>query len=858
MRSLSIPMKQLFVLISIALLLSCHSTKTIYSTTIDYDNEELDTLVVRADRISKSIDKPSGSYRATAKRNYDLLHSSLDIRLDWKNARVLGIAELDLTPYFYSSAILELDAVNFDINSITLLRDGEYTPLKYTYDQKKLSIQLDRTYHRQDSFRVRIDYIAHPAKDAKTQAFSIGSDQGLFFINPRGDHPGKPRQVWTQGETQYNSRWFPTIDRPNERCTQDLSITVADSLETLSNGLLIAQDRHEDGTRTDHWRLELPHAPYLFALVVGDYAIAREKWKDIELAYYVYPEYADDASMIYNHTPEMLSFFSEITGFPYPWPKYSQVIVSDFVSGAMENSTAVIFAESFQKAREDLVDFPNDMIVAHEMFHHWFGNLVTCESWANLTLNEGFANYAEYLWQEHKYGEKQAAMYHLSELNQYLMAAQNHTHPLIDFEYANRDAMFDAHSYNKGSLILHMLREYLGDEAFFEGLRIYLEEHAYSSAEAHDLRLVFEKVSGEDLNWFFNQWFFDKGHPVLETSYVFSDSSSTVSLNVEQVQDVEMHRGVFQFPLHVQVFYRDGSSTLKSLWINEKSLTHEFKVDKEVELLLLNPGNTLLCELDRNYNTEEWAFLFRYADDPITQHAAIQKIKYEEDYSSLIKAAIQHDAWQIRVQGIQNLAQPGKKENQKLLIQHLKNDAHPLVRSRAFRILNRNDLLNMELVLDRLQKDSSATMISLALDWLNDRDPAEAEKYAIRYLENRSTTIGLSVASILQSSGKAQYLPFFEERIFKGAIFMNAYLLRAYSTLLESLPPELMVERAHWLAAEVASMKGADYEKNYYLQVIRQQVEHLVEEMEKGHKDTEEQKSLGKHLESLRKMLRSI
>lgn len=858
MCSLSIPMKQLFVLISIAFLLSCHSTKTIYSTTIDYDNEELDTLVVRADRISKSIDKPSGSYRAAAKRSHDLLHSSLDIKLDWEKKGVLGVAELALTPYFYSSATVELDAVNFDINSIDLIQEDEYLPLKYSYDQKKLNIQLDRTYHRQDTFKLRINYVAHPEKNAQTQAFSIGSDQGLFFINPRGNHPGKPRQVWTQGETQYNSRWFPTIDKPNERCTQDLSITVADSLETLSNGLLVAQDRHGDGTRTDHWRLDLPHAPYLFALVVGNYAIAREKWKDIELSYYVYPEFADDAAMIYNHTPEMLSFFSEITGFPYPWPKYSQVIVSDFVSGAMENSTAVIFAESFQKAREDLVDFPNDMIVAHEMFHHWFGNLVTCESWANLTLNEGFANYAEYLWMEYKYGEKQAAMYHQSELNQYLMSAQNNTHDLIDFEYVNRDAMFDAHSYNKGSLILHMLREYLGEEAFFEGMRIYLEDHEYSSAEAHDLRLAYEKVSGEDLNWFFNQWFFDKGHPVLDCDYVFNDSTSTVSLSVEQIQDPEMHRSIFQFPLKVQVFFRDGSSTLKTLWINEQSATDEFKVDKEVELLLFNPGNSLLCELDRKYSTGEWAFLFKYADDPIIQQAAIQKIKYEKDFAPLMKEAMQHETWQIRVQGIQNLSQPARMDHRNLLIQHLEKDPHPLVRSRAFRILNRNNLLTKNLVLDRLQKDSSATMISLALDWLNDRDHVVAEKYAARYMDNPSTTIGLSVASIIQSSGKAQYLPFFEERIFRGTIFMNAYLLRAYSSFLESLPVEVMVERARWLSGKVGKMDLADYEKNYYLQVIRQQVDHLEKEMDKVQTNNPKLKSLSKALESLKKMLRNI
>lgn len=848
-------MKQLFVLISVLFLLSCHTSQTVYSTTFDYDNEELDTLVVRAERITKDKKAPSGVYRPSAKRTFDLLHTDLEVQFDLKNHTVSGKAILTLTPYFSPVSILELDAVNFEIFHLDLLQDENEIPLIYSNDKKKITINLFREFTRFDTLQVKMEYLAFPEKDAQTQPFSIGSDQGMFFINPRGDHPGKPFQIWTQGETEYNSRWFPTIDKPNERSTQSIIINVPDSLTTLSNGLLVEQVETHYGTRKDHWVLDKPHAPYLFALVVGDFEVVKDLWRDREVSYYVYPEYREYARDIFNHTPEMLDFFSDLTGVEYPWPKYSQVIVSDFVSGAMENTTCVIFSESFQKAKEDLVDYPNDMIVAHEMFHHWFGNLVTCESWANLTLNEGFANYAEYLWQEYKYGEKQAALYHLSELNQYLSAAQNHTHPLIDFEYANRDAMFDAHSYNKGSLILHMLRDYLGDEAFFEGIHLYLEEHAFSAAEAHDLRLAFEKVSGEDLNWFFNQWFFDKGHPVLESDYTFNDSTNTVELKIEQIQDPDMHRNIFQFPLNVQVFYRDGSSSLKQFWVNEQSLSYEFEVEKEVELLLFNPGSTLLCEIKENYSTEDWAFLFQYADDPITQYKAIQKIKYDRDYGNLMKDALQHDAWQIRIQGIQNLSQAKPEAKQKLLIQHLEEDSHPLVRSRAFRMLKRNDWLNEDLVLNRLQKDSSATLISLALDWLSEKDPPKAEKYAIQYLDNPSSMIGLSLASILKSSGNAQYLPFFEERIFKGRIFMNTYLLRAYSSFLESLPMEVMVARAQWLARKVEHMEIEDYEKNYYLQVIRQQVDHLENEMDNEEKSAEEKKALSKHLESLRKLV---
>ena len=366
---------------------------------IDTDTQE---EVVEAPAVE--IPNERATYNAAAPRVHDLLHTRLDLSFDWEQEMVIGEAMLRLTPIFRPSDKVLLDAKNFTINSIT---DGEGQELTYEYtgDKQRITVLLPREYKRGEEYELLFDYTAVPSESGGSAA--ITSDKGLFFINPRGEEgDDKPRQIWTQGETENNSRWFPTIDKPNERTTQEMYLTVAEQYETLSNGTLVSSTPNGDGTRTDYWKMDLPHAPYLFMLTVGDFEIVEDQeWNGIPVNYYMEKEWADHAKAIYPYTREMLGFFSSLTGVEYPWPKYSQVAVRDFVSGAMENTSAVIFGEFMHGTERSLIDVDrNEKIVAHEMFHHWFGDLVTCESWANLTLNEGFANYSEYLWMEEKHG----------------------------------------------------------------------------------------------------------------------------------------------------------------------------------------------------------------------------------------------------------------------------------------------------------------------------------------------------------------------------------------------------------------------------------------------------------------------
>lgn len=287
---------------------------------------------------------------------HDLLHTKLRISFNWEKQQLNGLAELTLKPYFYPQNKLVLDAQGFDLHSISLLKDNDGTPLKYEYDGRKLTIQLNKTYTRTEQYIIEIEYTAKPNELAKGGSDAITEDKGLYFINPLGQEPDKPKQIWTQGETQANSAWFPTIDTPNERMTQEIYITVDPKYTTLSNGAFIYSRQNADGTKTDYWKQELPHAPYLAMLAIGEYAVVKDKWRDKEVNYYVEPAYKGTAKKIFGNTPEMMEFFSKKLGVAYPWAKYSQVVVRDFVSGAMENTSASTFMEDLQLNERELLD----------------------------------------------------------------------------------------------------------------------------------------------------------------------------------------------------------------------------------------------------------------------------------------------------------------------------------------------------------------------------------------------------------------------------------------------------------------------------------------------------------------------
>ncbi|HSN59582.1 MAG TPA: M1 family metallopeptidase, partial [Ferruginibacter sp.] len=552
----------------------------------------------------------------------NLVHTKLDVKFDYDKSYLYGKEWLTLKPHFYPTDSLLLDAKGMDIKEVSIMKGISKSPLKYSYDNMQINVKLDKSYSRNDSYTMYIEYVSKPNELKTKGSAAITDAKGLYFINPKGEEKGKPTQIWTQGETEASSVWFVTIDKPNQKTTQEIYMTVPSKYVTLSNGLLKSQKKNTDGTRTDYWKMDQPHAPYLFFMGVGDYAVIKDvPYNGKEVSYYVEKEYAPYAKGIFGNTPEMMKFFSDKLGVEYPWAKYAQIVGRDYVSGAMENTTATLHQESAYQNNRQLADGNGwEETIAHELFHQWFGDLVTAESWSNLTVNESFANYSEYLWDEYKYGKDFADAHNFSDMQGYLLSGSESKH-LVRHHYSNKEDMFDAVSYNKGGRILHMLRNYIGDDAFFKSMSLYLTQNKFKTGEAAQFRLAVEEVTGKDMNWFWNQWYYGNGHPKLKISYNYDIPGipNTAEVIIEQTQKTDK---VFTLPIAVDV-YTNGKAERYSVWIKNAKDTFYFKTTTKPELINVDAERILLAEKTDNKSEENFKAQWNYGKTYLERREAL-------------------------------------------------------------------------------------------------------------------------------------------------------------------------------------------------------------------------------------------
>ena len=592
-------------------------------------------------------------YRATATKINDLVHTKLDVRFDYKKRHMYGKEWVTIKPHSYPTDSLRLDAQGMDIKTLSIVKNGKNVPLKYTYDSLTLAIKLDKEYKSTENYTVYIEYTAKPDELKVQGSAAITDAKGLYFINPDSTEKDKPVQIWTQGELQSSSAWFPTIDRPNQKTTDEISMTVPAKYVTLSNGRLAAQKKNADGTRTDTWKMELPHSPYLFMMAVGNFKIYKDKWRDKEVSYYLEPKYAPYAKEIFGFTPEVMEFYSKILGVDYPWNKYAQIVVRDYVSGAMENTTATLHGSYVQGTARELADRYYDAgrsTIVHELFHQWFGDYVTAESWSNITVNESFADFSETLWAEHKYGQDAGDEHNNEALEGYLRSPENAKKDLVRFHYHDQQDVFDAVSYQKGGRVLNMLRHYLGAPAFFKGLNIYLKTNAFKNGEAQQLRLAMEEASGKDLNWFFNQWYYGAGHPLLDINYKWDEQSKTQTVYIKQTQEGK----AFRLPMAIDI-YAGGKKERHQIWMDSKSDTISYKSAAKPDLVNVDAEKIILSRKTDHKSLEEFLFQYQHAslymDRLEALEAAIAK-PTDQTSQKIVLAALQDKYYGLRLKAL--------------------------------------------------------------------------------------------------------------------------------------------------------------------------------------------------------------
>ena len=756
-----------------------------------------------------------GPNRPTRTLKNDILHTQLNLRFDWLRQHALGKAVITFKPYFYPQNTLELDAKGFDIKGIfqlDTLKKYDYQkkkyiyeyindPLEYTYDKRLLNIKLRRKYSRFDTIHVLIDYVAKP-NELPAGIVGAKGDKGLYFINADGLDEGKPQQIWTQGETEYNSCWMPTVDSPNEKMTQDIRLTVEKRFKTLSNGKLVESRLNPDSTRTDRWVQKLPHAPYLAAFVVGDFAVVRDTIHNgLELSYYVEPEYAPHAKAIFGRTREMIEFFENKFGIEFQWDKYAQIAVRDFVAGAMENTSMTVHAENIQTDTRALLDGNSDDVIAHELMHHWFGNLVTCESWVHLPLNEAFANYSEYLWNEHKLGPEQADFWAQGSLQQYLGESEQKQEPLIRYNYTDMEDMFDNHSYAKGGLVLHMLRKYIGDEAFFTAMRNYLIRYGFGTAEVNDLRGAFEEVTGEDLNWFFNQWFLSPGHPTLKVEKSYE--ADKVTLKVTQLQD-SLYTPIYRLPLKVDVWV-NGQKKTHDIVVSKAKQTFEIPVKQRPDLVDFDAERQLLGEINYEKSKLEFIFQYQHCNKYLARYEAITGLENQLADSTvrqLMMKAMSDKFWKIRQLALSNFSEyDGLQFNEveRIIQSKARVDAHPRVRTEAIITLGSfGDSSNDPLLREALN-DSSYQVVSAALDAYLIGKPDDAADVAKRFENAPNSEIVTAVANYYAGLAKPEQYDWFMlkmKRLKSGEMYnflqvFGKYLIKSNSDVQRKALPLL-------------------------------------------------------------------
>lgn len=668
-------------------------------------------------------------YRASATKINDLVDTRLDVRFDYDKSYMYGKAWITLKPHFYPTDSLSLDAKGMDIHKVAIIREGKTEPLKYEYDGMILNIHLDKTYKNTEKYVVFIDYTSKPNELKVQGSAAITDAKGLYFINPRGEEKGKPTQIWTQGETESNSAWLPTIDKPNQKTTGEISMTVPAKYVTLSNGRLVNQKQNGDGTRTDTWKMNLPHAPYLFFMGVGDYTIVKDSYKGKEVNYYVEKQYAPVARRIFGNTPEMIAFYSRITGIDFPWQKYSQIVGRDYVSGAMENTTSTLHGEGANQDARELTDGNGwEDVIAHELFHQWFGDLVTTESWSNITLNESFADYSETLWNEYKYGKDAGDATNFMALQNYLQQPENATKDLVRFYYADKEDVFDQVSYPKGGRILNMLRNYVGDSAFFKSLNLYLTTNKFKSAEAHNLRLAFEEVTGRDLNWYWNQWYYGSGHPKLAIDYIYDDASKTVKVIVSQTQGTGK---IFKLPIAIDI-YNGGVRERHKVRIENQTDTFTLSYSNRPDLVNVDGDKILLCEKKDNKTLDNFIHQYKYAGLYVDRREAIDYCAKNQDDPKaldLLRAGLKDRFYRLRNFTLSKLdlkKDAVKSAFEGQIAAMAANDPSKVVKARAIEMLGIYKRSSYEPLFIKAVADSSYTVAGSALEALSIIDSTSA------------------------------------------------------------------------------------------------------------------------------------
>lgn len=598
----------------------------------------------------KSFRLPESRPHYPPQMDFHTAHVKIELKLDFQKKGISGACTLEIEPIRESLERARFDACELDIGRVTV--DGSQA--EFEYDNSALEVALGPGGKRRS---VRVEYSAAPR-------------EGVHFTSPDREHPEKEVQAWTHNEAEFARYWYPCHDHPADKSSSEVIVTAPKGFRVVSNGRLLSAT--DDGeTTTFHWREDRPHSSYLTSFVAGKFGEIAQEADGVKLHYYFPESKRPDVLRYFGETPKMVEVFGALTGVKYPYEKYDQTTVQDFIFGGMENFNATTLAMNYYPDAGSEEDFQASYstphvnavgLVAHELAHQWFGDLVTCADWAHAWLNEGFATYFQALYVEKTRGPDEMRWDISSRTEDYFEEDETeYRRPIVDRDYVWPDDVFDAHLYPKGASMLHELRFLMGDEAFFRGISLHLKTHSYGNADTRDLLNSMVKASGLQLEEFFEQAFFKAGHPEFEVAYSWNEEAKTATLHVRQVQKTDDGTPVFKLPCEI-VFYLDGERRAHRVNLDSAEQTLTFALPSRPSVVEFDPRRWLLKKVKFEKTLDLLLSQLKGSQDAWSRAEAadgLAKLKSNKAVAGLLEAATKEQFWHVRVRSLQALGEIG-------------------------------------------------------------------------------------------------------------------------------------------------------------------------------------------------------
>jgi aminopeptidase N len=673
-----------------------------------------------------------GRFQYAPTRQVDVLHLKLDVTPDFTARTVAGTASITATPISKPVEVLKLDAV--DLKVVRVLCEGAVVE-DFVSTRGGLQIAFENPVPVGHEFTVDIEYTAQP-------------NAGLYFRTAEMGYPEQDTHLWTQGETHEARHWFPCFDYPNERSTTEVICHVPPEMTVLSNGKRIGERIDDSGLKAVQWLQDKPHANYLICLVAGQLSKLEKQHRDIALGFYTQPTLAPYAANSFRDTPDIMAFFEEEIGVPFPWAKYDQVTIRDFTAGGMENTTLTTLTHNtiFSEATENIRS--TRRLDAHEMAHQWFGDYVTCKDWSHLWLNEGFATFYTHLFEGHKFGRDEMLYGLYRDANGRILTQDKDTKPVVFNGYKNPMQQFDYRSYPKGSWVLHMLRCQLGVDLYRKCIKAYLEKHALSSVVSDDLRQVIEQYSGRPMDRFFDQWLYHPRHPELKVSYKWMPKEKLAKVTVKQIQKLDDDVVLYHFPTTLR-FVSDGATVDQEIDVTRDEEDFYVPLDGQPSLVRFDPEYTVLAKIAFDKPNEMIEAQIKNDQDMIGRLLACESLAKRKTHQSVrwLADRLEHDGFYgVRIAAAKALGNHQSDEAYDVLQGSWKGQSDARVRIAVVeQIVRRFTPGTMEFAIQILNEESNPAIQATAIQSLGKFHAEASRDRLIRLLDSNS--FGNEVAS---------------------------------------------------------------------------------------------------------------